>query len=87
MLTLLAGAALRSLFLAAAVGAGLRLRRIHNPLVALAAWTLVLATSLLMPVAMRLTSIALPNGIIRVLDRQFREVMRPVFDCCIVEVA
>jgi beta-lactamase regulating signal transducer with metallopeptidase domain len=64
MLTLLAGAALRSLFLAAAVGAGLRLRRIHNPLVALAAWTLVLATSLLMPVAMRLTSIALPNGII-----------------------
>jgi hypothetical protein len=64
MLALLAGAALRSLFLAAAVGIGLRLRRMFNPLVALAAWTFVLATSLLMPVAMRLTSIALPNGII-----------------------
>ena len=64
MLELLAGAALRSLILAAAVGTGLRLRRAHNPRVSLAAWTLVLAASLLMPIAMQLTPIALPNGII-----------------------
>ena len=64
MLELLAGAALRSLFLAAAVGTGLRLRRSYNPHVSLAAWTLVLAASLLMPVAMQLTPIALPHGVI-----------------------
>jgi hypothetical protein len=66
MLELLAGAALRSIFLAAAVGTGLWLRRTYNPHVSLTAWTLVLAASLLTPVAMRLTPIALPHGIIPV---------------------
>ena len=66
MLELLAGAALRSLLLAAAVGMGLRLRRTHNPSVSLAAWTLVLAASLVMPAAMRLTTIALPHDMIPV---------------------
>lgn len=65
MLELVAGAALRSLLLATAVGTGLRLRR-SNPHVSLAAWTLVLVASLLMPVAMRLTNIALPENIIAV---------------------
>jgi hypothetical protein len=66
MLALLAGAALRSVFLAAMVGTGLRLLRTRNPRVPLMAWTLVLAASLSMPVAMRLTSIAFPRGVIPV---------------------
>ena len=66
MLELLAGAALRSLFLAAVVGAGLRLRRRCDPHVSLAAWTLVLTASLLMPASMRLTPSALPHGVIPV---------------------
>jgi beta-lactamase regulating signal transducer with metallopeptidase domain len=66
MLEVLAGAALRSLFLAAAVGTGLWLRRTYNPRVSLAAWTLVLAASLAMPVAIRLASDVVPYGIIAV---------------------
>jgi hypothetical protein len=66
MLALLAGAALRSVFLAAAVGTGLRLLRKRDPRVPLMAWTLVLAASLSMPVAMPLTSIAFPHGVIPV---------------------
>jgi beta-lactamase regulating signal transducer with metallopeptidase domain len=64
MLELLAGAALRTLVLTAVVSVGLRMRRTRNPHVSFAAWTLVLAASLLMPVAMRLTPIALPLDII-----------------------
>ena len=66
MLGLLAGAAVRSLVLAAAVAMGLLLRGTRSPLLSLAAWTLVLAASLSMPAAMRLTSIALPNSIVTV---------------------
>ena len=79
MLELLAGAALRSLILTAAVGTGLRLRRTHNPHVLLAAWTIVLAASLLMPAAMRLTSAAVPQGIITVglLPRAVRNSIGP----------
>ena len=66
MLGVLGGAALRSLLLAAVVGAALRLRRAHNPLVSFAAWTLVLAASLSMPLAIRVSSSALPDGIIKV---------------------
>jgi beta-lactamase regulating signal transducer with metallopeptidase domain len=66
MLELVAGAALRSLLLAMAVGTGLRLRRRCDPRVPLAAWTFVLVASLLMPVAMRVTSLALPHDMIAV---------------------
>ena len=66
MLGMLAGAALRSLLLAAVVGAALQLRRTYNPLVSLVAWTLVLAASLTMPMVTRLASVALPHAMIQV---------------------
>ncbi|WP_158923565.1 M56 family metallopeptidase [Acidisphaera sp. S103] len=61
MLEMLVGAAVRSLLLAAVVGLGLKLCRTRNPHVLLAAWTLVLGASLLMPAATRLAAAALPG--------------------------
>jgi beta-lactamase regulating signal transducer with metallopeptidase domain len=71
MLETLAGAALRTLLLAVVVGAGLRLRRTHNPHLSLAAWTLVLAASFVMPVATWLAGIALADGAISVAWSRF----------------
>src|ERR1700722_18907875 len=66
MLELLVGAALRSLFVAAAVGAALRLWRGRDPRMALTAWTLVLAASMALPLAMWLADVGLPDGAISV---------------------
>ena len=61
MLEMLAGAALRSVLLAAAVGLGLKLSRTRNPHVRLTAWTMVLIASLLMPATTKLAARALPD--------------------------
>jgi beta-lactamase regulating signal transducer with metallopeptidase domain len=66
MLGILVGATLRTLLLAVVVGTALRLWRTCSPRVSLAAWSLVLAASLSMPVATRLASIVLPHGIFQV---------------------
>jgi len=56
MLAALIEAALRSLILALAVWAGLRIFRVHNVIMQRSAWTAVLAGSLLMPFALPFTS-------------------------------
>lgn len=60
MLEALLGAALRSLVLTGLIGLGLRAARLRGPQIQLTAWTIVLAASLLMPGASRLTALALP---------------------------
>jgi beta-lactamase regulating signal transducer with metallopeptidase domain len=60
MIETLLDAALRSIALAAIVWLGLKLQRFRNPHIQLMAWTVVLATSLLMPAATRLAAIAVP---------------------------
>jgi beta-lactamase regulating signal transducer with metallopeptidase domain len=60
MIETLLDAALRSIALAAIVWLCLKLPRLRNPNIQLMAWTVVLATSLLMPAATRLAAIAVP---------------------------
>ena len=68
MLEVLVGAALRSLLLAAAVWLTLRLPGLRNRQVQLIAWTIVLAASLLMPVATRVAALVIPPSPIIVPD-------------------
>lgn len=65
MLDILAEATLRSIGLAAAVWLGLRIVRVQQPRLKFVAWTLVLATALVMPFAMRwhMVEIAAPSRI------------------------
>lgn len=60
MLDVLGEAALRTLLLAAAVACSLRLLRIRQPQLLLAAWTVVLATSIAMPMLARLAPLHVP---------------------------
>src|ERR1043166_9881017 len=60
MLALLLESALRSLLLGGAVWVGLKLFRVRNPHVHMAAWTLVLVASLAMPALMRLVTVTIP---------------------------
>jgi hypothetical protein len=68
MLGVLVGAALRSLLLASAVWLTLRLPGLRNRQVQLIAWTIVLAASLLMPVATRVAALVIPLSPIIVPD-------------------
>ncbi len=62
MLGMLGGAALRSVLLAGAVGAALRLRQTCDPRVSFAAWAWVLAASLSMPAVTGLALVVLPHS-------------------------
>ncbi|HLZ65591.1 MAG TPA: M56 family metallopeptidase [Aliidongia sp.] len=64
MMALLAEAAVRSLLLGLAVGAGLRLARVGNPQVEMTAWVTVLAASSLMPLLMQMTLVRLPYHVV-----------------------
>ena len=68
MLEVLVGAAFRSLLLATAVWLTLRLPGLRNRHVQLIAWTIVLAASLLMPVATRVAALVIPPSSIIVPD-------------------
>jgi hypothetical protein len=60
MLQALLDAAVRSIGLATVVWLGLNLLRLRNPHIQLAAWTVVLGASLLMPAATRLAAVVIP---------------------------
>ena len=60
MLSVLGEAALRTLLLATAVGCGLRLLRIRQSQLLLVAWTVVLGTSLSMPMLARFAPLSVP---------------------------
>jgi hypothetical protein len=64
MVQMLVAAAVRSLVLAAAVWLGLRLPVLRNRHIQLAAWTTVLAASLLMPLAMRVMAVTMPAAVV-----------------------
>ena len=60
MLSVLGEAALRTLLLAVVVGCGLRLLRIRQPPLLLVAWTVVLGTSVFMPMLARIAPLSIP---------------------------
>ena len=62
MIEALLGSALRSIGLATFVWLSLKLLRLRNPHIQLTMWTIVLAASLLMPVATQLTAVAIPSA-------------------------